>query len=92
MEEQNVMTIPEVIAITKEILENIDLKGKEIDRIGVPISRCISNLDVVCMAINEQKEREAEADDNPENDQTEPEDDTMPPEDETQEEENADAE
>ena len=92
MEGQSTMTIPEVIEVTKDILENIDLKGKEIDRIGIPIGRCISNLDVICQAIREQSEKAANADDNPENDQTEPEDDTMPPEDETQEEENADAE
>lgn len=58
-------TVAEVIAITSELLSQIEVPVELIEKIGIPIARCISNLrscTEVIMKAQQKDEKETEKD------------------------------
>lgn len=53
MEER--MTIDQVLAVTIDILEGIDVPMKKLETIGIPIQRAVGNLRLCIQAVQESR-------------------------------------
>ena len=64
MEER--MTIDQVLAVTIDILESIDVPMKKLDEIGVPIKKAVGNLRLCIQAVQESRAQQQQEEAKPE--------------------------